>query len=55
MVIVQNNNAQIIYFSHGDSPLPILGDPSHKAKIAFMKRLPSRLRKPELILVISAH
>ncbi|MDO9086138.1 MAG: class III extradiol ring-cleavage dioxygenase [Anaerolineaceae bacterium] len=55
MDIVPNNNAQIVYFSHGGGPLPILGDPSHKAMIAFMKRLPSRLRKPELILVISAH
>jgi len=47
--------AQIVYFSHGGGPLPILGDPSHKAMIDFMKKLPSRLHKPEAILVISAH
>jgi 4,5-DOPA dioxygenase extradiol len=47
--------AQIVYFSHGGGPLPILGDPSHKAMIDFMKRLPDQLRKPEAILVISAH
>lgn len=46
---------QIIYFSHGGGPLPILGDESHKAMVDFMKRLPSRLEKPESILVISAH
>jgi 4,5-DOPA dioxygenase extradiol len=47
--------AQIIYFSHGGGPLPILGDVSHKAMIDFMRDLPSQLRKPDAILVISAH
>jgi 4,5-DOPA dioxygenase extradiol len=54
----QNNTrhkAQIVYFSHGGGPLPILGDASHKAMVAFMEELPFRLRKPEAILVISAH
>ncbi len=49
------NQAQIVYFSHGGGPLPILGDPSHKAMVNFMQQLPSRLRKPDAILVISAH
>ena len=49
------DQAQIIYFSHGGGPLPILGDASHKAMIDFMLQLPSRLRKPDAILVISAH
>ncbi|HEX8991857.1 MAG TPA: class III extradiol ring-cleavage dioxygenase [Anaerolineales bacterium] len=48
-------NAQIVYFSHGGGPLPILGDESHKAMIDFMTALPSQLRRPEAILVISAH
>jgi 4,5-DOPA dioxygenase extradiol len=47
--------AQIVYFSHGGGPLPILGDPSHKAMIDFMKRLPDQLHKPDAVLVISAH
>jgi 4,5-DOPA dioxygenase extradiol len=47
--------AQIVYFSHGGGPLPILGDPGHQAMVDFMHQLPSRLRKPEAILVISAH
>jgi len=47
--------AQIVYFSHGGGPLPILGDASHKAMIEFMQALPARLKKPEIILVISAH
>jgi 4,5-DOPA dioxygenase extradiol len=49
------NKAQIVYFSHGGGPLPILGDPGHKAMVDFMKLLPSQLRKPDAILVISAH
>lgn len=56
---MQPNNsatkAQIVYFSHGGGPLPILGDPGHKAMVDFMTGLPSQLSKPDLILVISAH
>ena len=56
---VNNNksvmNSQIIYFSHGGGPLPILGDVGHQAMINFMKDLPSRITKPDRILVISAH
>lgn len=47
--------AQIIYFSHGGGPLPILGDASHKAMVDFMLQLPSQLTRPDAILVISAH
>ena len=47
--------AQIVYFSHGGGPLPILGDPGHRAMIDFMQKLPNQLHKPDLILVISAH
>ena len=50
-----HNQAQIVYFSHGGGPLPILGDVSHKEMVDFMLQLPSRLRKPDAILVISAH
>lgn len=45
----------IMYVSHGGGPLPLLGDPGHKAMVDFMKALPSRLPEPEAILVISAH
>lgn len=49
------NQGQIVYFSHGGGPLPILGDASHKAMVNFMLQLPTRLRKSDAILVISAH
>jgi 4,5-DOPA dioxygenase extradiol len=48
-------NVQIVYFSHGGGPLPILGDASHKGMVDFMVQLPSQLRKPDTIIVISAH
>jgi aromatic ring-opening dioxygenase catalytic subunit (LigB family) len=44
-----------IYFSHGGGPFPILGDQSHEAMVRFMQRLPSRIAKPDTIIVISAH
>lgn len=47
--------ATIIYFSHGGGPLPILGDQGHKAMIDFMRDLPTKIPRPEKILVISAH
>jgi 4,5-DOPA dioxygenase extradiol len=53
--MLNQNRAQIIYFSHGGGPLPILGDASHKAMVDFMLMLPARLRKPTSIIVISAH
>jgi 4,5-DOPA dioxygenase extradiol len=57
-MIKQNNpenKAQIVYFSHGGGPLPILGDVGHKAMVDFMIQVPSQLRKPDAIVVISAH
>lgn len=48
-------SAQIVYLSHGGGPLPILGDPGHKAMVDFMLQLPSQLGYPDAILVISAH
>lgn len=47
--------SDIIYFSHGGGPLPVLGEPSHKEMVSFMKRLPDVINKPEAIIVISAH
>jgi 4,5-DOPA dioxygenase extradiol len=53
--LTQAKKAQIVYLSHGGGPLPILGDPGHRAMVDFMVRLPEQLRKPESVLVISAH
>ncbi len=53
--MADKGGAQIVYFSHGGGPLPLLGDPGHRAMVAFMRELPLRLRRPEAILVVSAH
>ena len=47
--------AQIVYLSHGGGPLPLLGDPGHDAMVAFMRQLGPRLRRPDAVLVVSAH
>ena len=41
--IHMSENANIIYFSHGGGPLPLMGDESHRAMIEFMKKLPDQL------------
>lgn len=51
----EKQNGQVIYFSHGGGPLPVLHDPTHEKMVEFMKDLPSRIVKPEAIIVFSAH
>jgi aromatic ring-opening dioxygenase catalytic subunit (LigB family) len=51
----KRKRGQVIYFSHGGGPLPILGDPTHKKMIDFMKDLPSKINRPDAIIVFSAH
>jgi 4,5-DOPA dioxygenase extradiol len=50
-----DRGAQVVYFSHGGGPLPILGDPGHQAMVEFMTRLPAQLTRPDVIVVVSAH
>ena len=50
-----NRAAQIVFLSHGGGPLPILGDKGHRAMVKFMQRLPNLLKKPDMILAVSAH
>jgi aromatic ring-opening dioxygenase catalytic subunit (LigB family) len=52
---MKEKQINIVYFSHGGGPLPILGDSGHQAMINFMTHLPDQLPKSEAILVISAH
>lgn len=52
---MNSDKKRVVYFSHGGGPLPLLGDPGHKAMIDFMNVLPEQLILPDLILVISAH
>ena len=46
---------EILYFSHGGGPLPVLNDPSHEAMNNFMESLPAKITRPAGIIVFSAH
>ena len=50
-----NEDDQIVYSSHDGGPLPILGDPGHKAMVDFVTRLPSQLAKRDAIPVSYTH
>lgn len=50
-----SNRAQILYFSHGGGPMPLLHDPTHAAMNQFMETLPNKLHRPDAIVVFSAH
>lgn len=50
-----SHKAQVVYFSHGAGPLPLIGDPAHRMMNEFMTSLPEKLHKPDAIVVISAH
>lgn len=47
--------ASILYIPHGGGPLPLLGDAGHEKLVRFLKDIPTRISRPEAILVISAH
>ncbi|WP_339869154.1 class III extradiol ring-cleavage dioxygenase [Pseudohongiella nitratireducens] len=50
-----NNEAEIVFLSHGGGPLPLLGDSGHQALVDYLQALPEKLRSPSAILLISAH
>ena len=52
---MNRNGCDIIYISHGGGPLPLLGDKSHEKMVKFLETLSKKIKKPEEILVISAH
>lgn len=45
----------VLYIPHGGGPMPLLGDPDHKAMVEFLSTIGSKFAKPSAILVISAH
>lgn len=47
--------AQILYISHGGGPMPILGDRYHLRMVDFLKGLSTKLKRPDAIVVLSAH
>lgn len=49
------NHVQAVFLTHGGGPMPILGEPSHDAMVAFMRKLPDVVQRPDIMVVISAH
>lgn len=49
------NRPQVLYLSHGGGPLPLLGDRDHKEMVSCLETIASKLVKPSVILVVSAH
>lgn len=45
----------IVYLSHGGGPMPLLNEKSHRKMIDFMKQLAQKIKKPDAIIVFSAH
>jgi 4,5-DOPA dioxygenase extradiol len=46
---------EVLYIPHGGGPMPLLGEPGHAKLAGFLREVPTRLARPEAILVISAH
>ncbi len=51
------NNAisNILFISHGGGPLPLLGDKGHKEMIDQLQNISKQIKRPDAILIISAH
>lgn len=45
----------VLYIPHGAGPMPLLGEPHHHSLVAFLERFSTENRKPDAIVVISAH
>lgn len=45
----------VLYIPHGGGPLPLLGEPSHRALMDFLRAIPERLGASKAILLVSAH
>ena len=46
---------QALFISHGGGPMPLLGDPGHRALTEHLAQLAGTIRRPKAILIISAH
>lgn len=50
-----NAKTDILFLSHGGGPMPLLGDPGHREMVDRLGEIADTLRKPDAILLISAH
>ena len=52
---VSEQTGNILYLSHGGGPLPLLNDGRHDEMLSVLKRIALQIRKPDVIILISAH
>src|SRR5690554_6391402 len=50
-----SSKREILFLSHGGGPMPLLGDAGHTEIVDCLKSITSLLRKPSVIVVVSAH
>jgi len=44
-----------LFLSHGGGPMPLLGDAGHREMVACLEAIASSIRRPDALLVVSAH
>jgi 4,5-DOPA dioxygenase extradiol len=54
MAFDKNNNS-IFYIPHGGGPLQLLNEFMFHSMNQFLRKIPDLVRKPEAIIIISAH
>lgn len=47
--------SNVLFISHGGGPLPLLGDKGHKEMVDELQSISKQIKKPDAILIISAH
>lgn len=50
-----SSRSQVLYLSHGGGPLPLLNDPAHVEMVDCLQHIAAQLRRPPVIIVVSAH
>ena len=53
--MTQKTLAPVMFVSHGGGPLPLLGDPGHDELVATLKAMAGAVKKPDAIVMVSAH
>ncbi len=48
-------SAVTLFIPHGGGPLPLLDDPGHLGMNRFLRAWPQSIKRPEAIIVVSAH
>ncbi|MBI1424757.1 MAG: dioxygenase [Gammaproteobacteria bacterium] len=48
-------NYRSLFISHGGGPLPLLGDPGHRAMVDCLQRIAGDIPRPAAIVIVSAH